>query len=223
MRAVATLVIGLSLGSSGVLGEISLREEEVLRSQVARRFLAEIKREDTSGLQFMARNFPGGFPWTSPGAALERLGLGPSVEVFVVGLQSIRQRRCEELPIHCLRDVSTYLYPVIYRGSPEFLLRVGKRHGIWYVKSFGEMAHAQAVGNMQVLSGRHEELSQDWFEVHVPALNLVFLGSRFENDLMLVPLQTVREWGLIRGERLDAREAFRRILPAALSHNGLPR
>ena len=72
------------------------------------------------------------------------------------------------------------------------------------------------------LSQRDERPLSEYFEVRIPAMNLVFLGTRTEEGLLLTPVLDDPSYGFERGGTLPAEKALEAIVPAASEHKGLP-
>ncbi len=147
---------------------------------------------------------------------LSSASLGDPLRVFMVRLDQLREFSSGADPEKLLSDVGEELYPVLVKGAPRSAVLVQKQGEQWSPVRYGGANLVKALAQRRSEnSATVKAAAPAYFEVHVAALNLYFLGYRQEAKLMLIPLADDPQYKLTAGTPLLAADAFVILVPAA--------
>lgn len=145
--------------------------------------------------------------------------LGQPLQVFKVGLDSLRDYRTSEDPKKLLHSGDEVIYPVLLQDAARSSITLAKVGNEWKAIAFGE---PQLV---KLIHGAKEKAAakagaEPLFIVQVPALNTVFVGYQRGGTLMLTPVVDDSRFGFKAGESIPASDAFGKMVRAAQSQRG---
>jgi hypothetical protein len=142
--------------------------------------------------------------------------LGDPLHLYLVRLDQLRGFQPGGNPETLLTDIGQDLYPVLVAGSVRSAVLVEKQGEQWSAVGFGGANLAKALGQRRSAnSAVSEAAAPSYFEVHVAALSMYFLGYRQENRLMLVPLVDDPKYKFSAGTPVPADNVFAVLAPAA--------
>jgi hypothetical protein len=142
--------------------------------------------------------------------------LGDPLHVFLVRLDLLRQFQPGGDPEKLLSDIGEELYPVLVNGAPRSAVVVEKQSEQWSPVSYGGTNLVKALAQRRAgNSAMVRAAAPTYFEVHVAALNMYFLGYRQETKLMLIPLVDDPKYKFVAGTPVLAADAFTALVPAA--------
>jgi len=151
----------------------------------------------------------------------ERMQLGTPMQVYFVGLDRVRQFQSGQAPDDLLTDVSEMVYPVQVDDEVRCSLVVKKNSGDWQVQRYGQPRLSRMLTQMRDQlandSGRPKE---DYFEVEIPAMYLVFVGHHDNNELKLTPVHDQPDFGFEAGKPESGSEVFTKLSDAAQDFKG---
>lgn len=151
----------------------------------------------------------------------DRMQLGTPMAVYFVGLDRVRQFQPGHDPKELLTDIGEMVYPVQVDQDVRCSLVVKKRGEDWQVQHFGQprlsRSLAQVRDQLAENSGRPKE---DYFEVEIPAMYLVFIGHRETDELFLTPVHDQSELGLEAGKTEPGSDIFTKLSDAARNFKG---
>lgn len=149
--------------------------------------------------------------------------LGQPLQDFMVRLDQLKEYQPASDPDKLLSGGNQVVYPLLVTEQVRSSITIGEINGNWKAVSFGSPKFIKLSNTILTKSAEVTGISpSSYFVVRVPALNLVFLGYRIDNKLMLVPLLDAPHFGFKAGVSMEANEVFTTILPAAREHDGLP-
>jgi hypothetical protein len=142
--------------------------------------------------------------------------LGERLPVFLVRLDQLREFQSGGDPEKLLNDIGEELYPVLVNGATRSAVLVQKQGAQWAPVSYGGANLVKALGQRRSEnSALLKTAAPPYFEVHVAALNIYFLGYRQESRLLLVPLADDPRYKFTAGTPLPAADALAALVPAA--------
>ena len=149
--------------------------------------------------------------------------LGDPFGEYMVRLDELKKFTSDINPVDLLHPTERITYPLLVEGATRSGVTVVKRDGKWIPEGIGGANYTRILNEVRSQAvqetGRN---STDFFAVRVPALNMTFLGTGNGSELTLIPILSDPTYGLIRGERIPAREVFETIARGAREHNDLP-
>jgi hypothetical protein len=147
--------------------------------------------------------------------------LGPPMRQFSVGLESLRRFEASSDPSKLLGGADTLIFPVLTGDRVRSSVTLQKDSSGWRAVAFGAPAFTRAAWDAR---GRSEAAGGGASPsiVRVPALNLFFLGTRRDGQLMLAPLVDDPRLKLEKGVPVPAATVFTALVPLARAHNDLP-
>ncbi len=142
--------------------------------------------------------------------------LGNPLHIFLVRLDQLRQFQPDGDPEKLLSDIGEELYPVLVNGAPRSAVVVEKRNEQWSPVSYGGANLVKALAQRRAGNSAMAKTEEPtYFEVHVAALNIYFLGYRQGAKLMLIPLVDDPKYKFAAGTPVPAADAFATLVPAA--------
>lgn len=145
---------------------------------------------------------------------VHRATLGQPLSISTVRLDALLAYTDQTSPETLLVDARRSLYPVeVSQRVATSVFVTGSTDG-WRATDLGNPAVARGVT-------RYRSRPTD-FIVHVPALQVYFVGNQTEGMLMLTPVRNDARADFRAGEPIPAHEAFKRLQPLAQGYNGLP-
>jgi hypothetical protein len=143
--------------------------------------------------------------------------LGEPIPVFMIRLDSLKSYRGEE-PGRLLVDTQRFVYPVQVASEVRTAVEVRNVNGKWETARIGAAQKIRAMDkNRRAVERSTGALSTDFFEVRIPALNMIFLGHHDAEGLMLTPLVDDASQQLQAGRSELASKVLARLVPAALA------
>jgi len=101
-------------------------------------------------------------------------------------------------------------FPVLARDATRSSLTVTMQDGRWTAYAFGDAALVRALASVRAeAAAREGARPEEYAEVWMPALNVVFIGRQRDGELFLTPVTDDARFGFTRGETLPGREALR--------------
>lgn len=153
-----------------------------------------------------------------------RAELGDPLPVFLVRLDQLRSYERGGDPNALLTPAPRVLYPLTVERQVRSSLAVVRTENGLQASSFGSPNRTRLIDRARAASMERTRLpASAYFEVDVPALNLVFVGHREERRLMLTPAIADRLAGLEAGATQPAEQVFAALVPAARAHVDAPR
>lgn len=142
--------------------------------------------------------------------------LGERLPVFLIRLDQLREFQSDGDPEKLLTDIGEELYPVLVNGAARSAVLVQKQGSQWSPVSYGGANLVKALGQRRSEnSAQLKTAAPAYFEVHVAALNMYFLGYRQESKLMLIPLADDAQYKFTAGTPAPAGEVFAALARAA--------
>jgi hypothetical protein len=142
--------------------------------------------------------------------------LGDPLHIYRVRLDQLREYEPGGDPEKLLSDIGQDLYPVSVAGAVRSSVLIEKKGGQWSAVSFGGANLVKVLGQRLADNSTTSKVAAaSYFEVHVAALNMYFLGYRQESRLMLVPLIDDAKLKFTAGMPVPAAEVFAALVPAA--------
>ncbi|MBN1210357.1 MAG: hypothetical protein JXB05_36225 [Myxococcaceae bacterium] len=143
--------------------------------------------------------------------------LGEPIPVFMIRLDSLKSYRGEE-PGRLLMDTQRFVYPVQVAGEVRTAVEVRQVDGRWETARIGAAQKIRALDkNRRAVERSTGALPTDFFEVRIPALNMIFLGHHDAEGLMLTPLVDDASLQLQAGRPELASKVLASLVPAALA------
>jgi hypothetical protein len=156
-------------------------------------------------------------------ASVGRAELGVPFADFAVDLPSLAVFRAGSDPVRLLRPTQMAVWPLLTPGDRHSSVTLAFRGGRWQAVSLGSPNRTRAlVATRAEILRRDEARLPHYFQVRVPAWNLLFVGRVGPGGLQLTPAVDAPEFGLLRGRTEDAATLFARLAdPAARDPGGL--
>src|SRR5262245_11891040 len=146
--------------------------------------------------------------------------LGPPMRQFSVGLDDLKKFDTGSDPSKLLAGADTLIYPVLAGDGVRSSITLQRDSaGGWRAVAFGAPIFTRAVWGARP---RSEAAGASPFIVRVPALNLFFLGTRRDGELMLAPVVDDPRLKFEKGVPVPAATVFAALVPLARAHNDLP-
>lgn len=137
------------------------------------------------------------------------------IPVYMIRLDQLRQYQGEEAS-RLLVDLKTLVFPVTVAGQPRSLVEVRAENGRW------ETARVGGANKVRILHGVRQQAAKangmansDFFEVRIPALNMLFLGHHDAEGLKLTPLIDDAAHDLKAGRAEPAEKVLARLVAQA--------
>lgn len=147
---------------------------------------------------------------------VQSASLGEPLLVYMVRLDQLREYQPGGDPEKMLGEIGQQLYPVLVNGAPRSSVLVAKQGDQWSPVSYGGANLVKALGQRRSEHAASQKTAAPaYFEVHVAALNMYFLGFREEGKLMLIPLVDDPQYKFAAGTPVPAADAFAALVPAA--------
>ena len=160
----------------------------------------------------------------SDAASAGKAVLGTPKRDFIIRLDALKAFKAGGEVDAMLIDTKIVHYPLLVSGKAVSSLSLHDEKGAWSIISAGDAQRTalrkRAIDNSIKRFAKSEE---EHFIVRVPALNLEFTAFRGANDeLQLASVSDNPMAGLTAGEAEPASKVIARILPMALTDDGLP-
>jgi len=143
--------------------------------------------------------------------------LGAPLDVFNVGVEQLKAYKPGADAATLLTKSSESVYPVLVNDQVRSSVTVVHKERGYEPSSFG---NADVVKRLMAV--RKAEGGGPAFIVRVPALNIFFLGSGADSQVLLTPIVEDPRTELRVGEPIPAGLVLERLVPLALAYNGLP-
>ncbi len=142
--------------------------------------------------------------------------LGAPLQVFMVGLDALRDYQSQTDPNSLLIDEHRLIYPVVVGGQQRSSITMQELEGKWEIASIGRprLANAIALTRQGVIKSTNAPI-ESTFGVEVPALNLFFIGYRADGKLSLTPVFGDPSLKIEEGQSMEAHTVFGALAPAA--------
>ncbi len=149
--------------------------------------------------------------------------LGTPLQQFMIRLDELREYQATRPALPLLHGTDRVRFPVLAQDATRSSLTVTRQDDRWVAYAFGDAALIRALAGARTeAAAREGARPEEYVEVWMPALNVVFIGRQRDGDLFLTPVTDDARFGFTRGETLAASEALRRMVEAAREHNELP-
>lgn len=152
--------------------------------------------------------------------------LGEPMKVFTVRLDKLMKYEDGiEADTILEKANNQVMYPIIVNSEARCSITVALRKEQWVVAQFGSSSLTQLVSSARRASVEETRLPLSaYMVIQVNALNMVFVGhqDRETNELMLTPVVDYPNLKLRMGSSQSATEVFKKLVPLAQGHNGLP-
>jgi hypothetical protein len=155
---------------------------------------------------------------------LDQAVVGVPIREYIIPLDRLKEFEPSTTnPESLLNSTNRVTMPVLVNQSARSAITLEMVEGKWTAVSYGGSNFVSELTTLRSeLALRDDNPESEYFEVKVPALNVVLLGSQRNGDIFLTSLLDDDRFGLRRGESLPAAALLERLLPAARAHNGLP-
>jgi hypothetical protein len=147
--------------------------------------------------------------------------LGSPMRQLSVGLEDLRRFEPGGDASKLLGGADTLVFPVLAGERVRSSITLQRDPGGWRSVAFGGPGLTRAVWEVRskvATASPGSSLSI----VRVPALNLYFVGSRRDGELMLAPILDDPRLKLEKGVPAPASAVFSALVPLARAHNDLP-
>lgn len=143
---------------------------------------------------------------------------------FMVGLDSLREYQQGKDPMSLLRSTGQVVYPVKVGGAVRSSIMLKKQDTTWQAVSFGAPIVAKALDEARETVAKRDSIPTfEFFQVRIPAFNLIFVGHVVNGKLMLTSAADADMYGIKGAVTQPAEEIFLRLKPEAERDKGLPR
>jgi hypothetical protein len=138
------------------------------------------------------------------------------VQVFMVQLDRLREYQPSASPHALLTETNELKYPVSVNHQVRTSMVMRQINGKWQVASFGRPVLTKALTEtIQEQAEKTKASAASFFEVKIPALNLVFVARQEGSRLLLTPVIDDPRFELKQGQEVDAQQLFARLVPYA--------
>lgn len=149
--------------------------------------------------------------------------LGEPIAVFTVGLDDLRSFVSGKDPKTLLRGPQRVVYPVVVQQQVRSAVTLQELQGAWKVTGFGNATLGRLLAKFRSERASAAGASAtSYFAVHIPALNLYFLGHEASGQLNLTPLLDDPSLELKAGQPVPGDKLFERLVPRAKALNDMP-
>lgn len=188
------------LEKAAATAKASLRELEVIAQQVDPRSLGFEQKEQ-----------------------IKAATLGTPVVDYMIRLDELKEYRLGRPAAELLKATGRLLYPLVVNGSPRSSVVLTSKGEGWAVESFGATGQTKMFAKIRKqVAAETKGATSELFQVRVPALQLMFVGSEQNGQLFFTPLYNMPMYGLKEGQSYRAEDVVEKLLPAARQHNGDP-
>ncbi len=143
---------------------------------------------------------------------------------FVVGLDSLREYQQGKDAMSLLKSTGLVVYPVKVGSAVRSSITLKKQDAKWHAVSFGAPILAKALdGTRETVAKENRLATSEFFQVRIPAFNLVFVGHVANGKLMLTSVTDADMYEIKAAVTQPAEEIFLRLKPQAERDKGLPR
>lgn len=141
--------------------------------------------------------------------------LDTGIPAYLIRLDQLREYRGED-PGRLLVDLQTRVFQVSVAGQPRSTVEVHAGRDGWETVRIGGAAKSRLVHEGQRQAMKASGMSgSDFFEVRIPALNMLFLGHHDGEGLKLTPLLDNASLELKAGRPEAAEKVLARLVPLA--------
>lgn len=149
--------------------------------------------------------------------------LGQPVSDYLVRLDELKEYQ----PGHPARDLihatGRLLYPLLVNQQALSAVTLTFYQEKWAVESFGGANQIRMITALtKKLDQSGDQPGQGFFQVRIPALQLLFIGWEHDTAITLVPLFDMLSYGMLEGQRYQAEQVLEKLVEAARQHNGDP-
>lgn len=218
MKAIKFVVLFVAT-SSVAIGQTDVRMEAAQVNE-----LSAISKAELVTLRGLAEAIDPALLGFSDAKEVDQVVIGTPIRAYMITLEALQQYTPGEAsPTSLLLDTQEVTVPLHIGATARSGITLGKRDGAWTPVSFGGANFAKLMTDLRrELAARDDQSEEAYFEVRVPALNVVMLGTQRNQELFLASLLDDARFELTRGEMLPAAVVLERLQPAAREHNGLP-
>jgi hypothetical protein len=155
---------------------------------------------------------------------VKKAKLDNSIRDYMIELSSLKEYREGTNPERLLIRMHSLVYPVLVDGEARTSLTVAYRESRWEAHSFGYSNFTKLLAvQLNELSKNQRLPRSAFFIVRVPALNLVFLGYRTKEKIMLISVLDATNYDISVGVPVPAGIVLTKLRSAAQKCNDLPR
>ncbi len=150
--------------------------------------------------------------------------LGQPIADVMVRLDELREYRPGDQVKSLLHVTGRLIYPleVDRMARSAMVLSLNKSEN-WTLESFGGASQIGMLTELRKqLANQEGRSQQDYYQVRVPALQLMFLGIEQNGEEYLSPLFDMPVHGMAKGKIYPASEVLEKLVDAARKHNGEP-
>ena len=218
MKTFGVLILAVMLPVSVIGQSITYDDAQSLSR------LSEISRNEISTLRLLAEAVDPMLLGFRNSGEIERAVIGTPIREYMIRLDRLREYKpAVTNPRSLLESTMRVTLPVLLDGAARSAITLELKDDNWTPVSYGGANYSDHMNSLRSeLADRDRQSEGSYFEVRVPALNLVMLGTERANELYLAPLLNDARFDLRRGEMLPADTILERLLPAAREHNDLP-
>jgi len=142
--------------------------------------------------------------------------LGPSIQLFMVRLDQLREYEPNADPNKLLVNTNEIIFPITFRGQVRTGMYLREFDGKWHVATFGRATITRLLAKgIEEQAHVTKTPPASFFAVNIPALNLYFIARRFDSTLQLTPVLSDSRFTFQLGHALPGREIFSAIVPYA--------
>jgi hypothetical protein len=149
---------------------------------------------------------------------------GQPINDVMVRLDELKDYRPGDPAAPLMRATGRLIYPLeVDRATRSSVVLSSTRSQSWSVESFGGSNHIRIVTEQRrALANKQGRAEREFFQVRIPALNLVFMGMEKDAEVFLSPLFDAPSYGLEKGKIYPAAMVLEKLIDAALRHTGEP-
>jgi hypothetical protein len=197
----AALVIALGVSASARAQSVESRNVEAARTLQSLPDLVNEKNHRTLGFEKVDE--------------VRSAKLGDAIPVFMVRLDQLKLYKGGDAS-RLLVDLQTFIYPVQVDGQVRSTVEVRAESGRWEQARIGGAQRIRALDKNRRAAVKSTGMADsDFFEVRVPALNMVFLGHHDADGLKLTPLLDDAANEMKAGKTEAAEKVLARLVPLA--------
>lgn len=218
MRAYGVLLLSIMLPMAAMGQAIIYNDARTMSrlSEISRSEIETLRRlaEATSPMLLGFRNSD----------AIDQAVIGTPIREYMIPLDRLLEYQPADTdPRSLLESTKRVTLPVLLDGAARSAITLELKGDNWTPVSYGGANYSDQMTSLRSeLAERDGRNEGSYFEVRVPALNLVMLGTERENELFLTSFLDDARFDLHRGEMLPADMILERLLRVAREHNGLP-
>jgi hypothetical protein len=150
--------------------------------------------------------------------------LGQPITDVMIRLDELREYRTGDQAKAIMHATGRLIYPLeIDRKARSSMVLSLNESNNWTLESFGGAKQVSMITKLRKeLANKDTKSEKEYYQVRVPALQLMFIGTDLDGTGFLSPLFDMPVYGLSKGEIYPASEVLSKLIDAARDHNGEP-